>query len=295
MDIAQIRYFLSVAEKLNYTQAAEDNLISRQGMRKALKALEVEVGVPLVENTRNHLALTETGAALAAAMKPVIDQFDKAEASIKAFARSNSTARLCYSSTIYPFLFPTFQSELEALCAANPHIAFDAAALPVPSVPLAIESGEFDCGLFMSVPPHEYENLSVTELAHFDLAVIVDANNPMAHKETVSVAELKDVPLVGFDDPNVSMKPFAHAAREAGVSFQSKTIPDVISALHETKNGCAFLTMDLENAVPLGIDAATVRIKGFSFSLLFAINENTPKLLACELLREHLLKLHEGN
>jgi DNA-binding transcriptional LysR family regulator len=47
MDINQIKYFLSVAQHLNFTKAAQENFITQPAMSRQISELEKEIGFKL--------------------------------------------------------------------------------------------------------------------------------------------------------------------------------------------------------------------------------------------------------
>lgn len=57
----RIRYFLEVADCLNFTTAASNLYISQQAITKQIAALEKELGVRLFERTTRHVSLTPAG------------------------------------------------------------------------------------------------------------------------------------------------------------------------------------------------------------------------------------------
>ena len=52
MDFNQIRYFLKLADTLNFTRAAEQCFVSQPALTQAIKRLEVELGGELVDPSR---------------------------------------------------------------------------------------------------------------------------------------------------------------------------------------------------------------------------------------------------
>ncbi|WP_170766709.1 LysR family transcriptional regulator, partial [Ruegeria lacuscaerulensis] len=64
MDFNQIRYFLALAETLNFTRAAEQCYVSQPALTQAIKRLETELGGDLVVRDGRFTELTELGKSL---------------------------------------------------------------------------------------------------------------------------------------------------------------------------------------------------------------------------------------
>ena len=61
MEFHQIRYFLTVAETLNFTRAAERCNVSQPALTRAIQKLEAELGGSLFRRERSNTHLTELG------------------------------------------------------------------------------------------------------------------------------------------------------------------------------------------------------------------------------------------
>jgi DNA-binding transcriptional LysR family regulator len=61
MEMHQIRYFLTVAKTLNFTQAAEICHVAQPSLSQAIKKLEDELGGPLFRRERANTHLTDLG------------------------------------------------------------------------------------------------------------------------------------------------------------------------------------------------------------------------------------------
>lgn len=61
MEIYQLRYLAAVADKLNYTQAAQSLHVSQSALSRQIIQLEEELGVRIFERNRQRVTLTDAG------------------------------------------------------------------------------------------------------------------------------------------------------------------------------------------------------------------------------------------
>jgi DNA-binding transcriptional LysR family regulator len=92
-EIRQLRYFVAVAERGSVSGAALDLNLSQSALSEALRKLELELGVPLLERSSRGVAPTVAGEALLAEAREVIDRFDGALDSARRAAKGQ-TGRL---------------------------------------------------------------------------------------------------------------------------------------------------------------------------------------------------------
>jgi DNA-binding transcriptional LysR family regulator len=61
MEMHQVRYFLAVAQELNFSRAAEKSNVSQPSLSRAIQQLEGELGGPLFHRERHLTHLTDLG------------------------------------------------------------------------------------------------------------------------------------------------------------------------------------------------------------------------------------------
>ena len=103
MEMHQVRYFLAVAEKLNFTKAAESCDVTQPALTRAIKALEEELGGSLFHRERANIHLTELGCMLKPHLEHVSEETREAKRRAKDFADSRKTTlKLGIMCTIAP-------------------------------------------------------------------------------------------------------------------------------------------------------------------------------------------------
>ncbi len=89
MELYQIRYFLAVADTLNFTRASERSFVSQPALTKAIQRLEEAVGGRLFDRTRNTVQLTELGRVMLPNFRQIYDSANQAREQARRFTREH--------------------------------------------------------------------------------------------------------------------------------------------------------------------------------------------------------------
>lgn len=90
MELRHVRYFIAVAEELNFTRAAARLGIGQPPLSQQIKDLEADLGVTLLRRLPHGAELTEAGRAFLADGRRVLTAFENAKTSAKRAARGES-------------------------------------------------------------------------------------------------------------------------------------------------------------------------------------------------------------
>src|SRR5260370_15016977 len=115
-QFAKLTAFVAVAEHASFTRAATQLGISNPSLRHAIRSLEDQLGVRLLNRTPRNVALTEAGAELLAHLNPALERFEKALDVVNGFrAKLGGTLRVAVhpvaAGTIVPSLIPRFSAQ----------------------------------------------------------------------------------------------------------------------------------------------------------------------------------------
>ena len=113
MELDQLRYFLRVAERGNFTRAAEDLMISQPALSRSIQKLEEELGQPVFERKARLVSLTDAGTRLQARAQQVLSIIADTKAEITDDGESGRV-RVGAIPTIAPYFLPEILQKFSA-------------------------------------------------------------------------------------------------------------------------------------------------------------------------------------
>jgi DNA-binding transcriptional LysR family regulator len=92
LELRHLRYFLAVAEELNFSRAAERLHIAQPALSAQIRSLETQLGTELFSRTTRKVDLTPAGELLLADARAIVERADRAVAKVAAAARGERGA-----------------------------------------------------------------------------------------------------------------------------------------------------------------------------------------------------------
>jgi DNA-binding transcriptional LysR family regulator len=107
VHLRDLRYFVAVAEELNFTRAARRLHLSQPALSKQIQSLEAALHAQLLQRTRRDVKLTEAGKALLASTRSLLDSWDCTTSAVaEAAARDARVLRVGTLTSIGRALYP---------------------------------------------------------------------------------------------------------------------------------------------------------------------------------------------
>lgn len=253
-----LRYFVAVAEELNFSQAAKKLHMAASPLSQRIKDLEHELGHRLFDRSTHHVALTQEGAALLPIARDILEQVNAIPWRLEEAAKPRrGTVFIGMPSGVHPALRERVK-QLEELC----HDRFELKRWPgtTPDLVAAVHEGKLALSLVRL--PVTDPALELTTVMVERLGAVVPAGR-FAGRETVNLAELTDLSYI----PSASESIPAYSddmdrqLSNAGIKKRLKISSEYSGIAELVSNGSSFSITMLDPASPMHLfllDGATI-------------------------------------
>lgn len=189
MEIEYLREYLVLASERNFTSAASKLFISQSTLSRHISSLEEGLGVTLFERNSRQVILTEAGKAVLDDFSTIVDTYDVLLSRISKTSEKTEAVRVgILDSDRTDFIDPLLRGFSEHHPSIEP-------VLTICSVAEVIEgllNDRFDVTLMPRVRFPGDEGIRFQQIAKAQLLALLNADDPLAERESISVRELND-------------------------------------------------------------------------------------------------------
>lgn len=254
MELRQLRYFVAVAETLNFRKAGDLLHVSQPSLSVQIKQLEDELGVALLERSMRRVEITRAGKVFLSAAREILLKTKQASAAaIHAGSGEAGTIRLGFIPTASFHILPMLLDKMrKSLPHVNVELKEGPEALQVPG----IQSGALDISLGHLGDSHD--KIETMLLVREPIIVALPKGHKAARKRAVA---LKDFEGELFMIPSKDLFPSLHQLIAS--AFLDNHVPlnryqmvehfHTAVALTLARAGFAFLPYWAKNVVPEGV------------------------------------------
>src|SRR4051794_11915832 len=188
MEMHQVRYFLAVAEELNFTRAAERCNVAQPSLTRAIKLLEEELGGALFHRERANTHLSELGNMVFPHLKQVYERTLVAKQEALDFSKLRK-ARLKLG--VMCTIAPTQLIELvTAVQKRHPGVELDLTDASARELDEKLKAGELEVAVYCDPRAEEDERLHRLKLFREQMMIVVAPNHRFARTNAVRVTDL---------------------------------------------------------------------------------------------------------
>jgi DNA-binding transcriptional LysR family regulator len=187
-----LRYFIAVAEELNFSRAAQRLRMAQPPLSVAIRQLEQEIGASLFVRTSREVKLTEAGEALLdGARRTLAEAAGAVNAAQRVSAGELGILRIAYN---WSAGFETLPTLGQAFKRRQPDVELVAEEMRPKQMTIALRSGMIDVAV--ALYPEIVDDFSYDPVRSEQIVVVLASGHPLSGEEAIQLDALADEPLL---------------------------------------------------------------------------------------------------
>lgn len=197
VELRHLRYFVAVAEELNFTRAAERLHIAQPPLSTQIRLLEEELGAQLFERDKRRVFLTQAGREMLDRARAILAAAEETKHAVRRAASGETgELRLGYAASamfteVLPGVIRRFQKRL-------PQVELKLLEMPSVDQVYALHNREIDVGIVRRPAMKTPAGVRIEEWYRAPLVAAIPKTHVLARRESLRVIDLKDQPLILF-------------------------------------------------------------------------------------------------
>ncbi|MGA2693959.1 MAG: LysR substrate-binding domain-containing protein [Opitutaceae bacterium] len=197
MELRHLRYFVAVAEALNFTKAAAHLRLAQPALSRQVADLEDEIGVDLLNRTSHGVRLTEEGKLFLAEARVVLNLVDESVAKVRALARGEfGVLQVGYVPPLELHILPRALARFHK---TSPGVKVVLHDLGTDEVCQELRGGTLHLAVMMEPSEESIAGIEFEEVGRYPFFVAMSPRHPLARMKAVPIEALAKQPLVVLD------------------------------------------------------------------------------------------------
>lgn len=192
MELRHLRYFITVAEELNFSKAALKLYTAQPSLSQQIKDLEEDVGVKLLNRTKRKVELTEEGAIFLEQARLTLAQADKAVAMARQVSQAKQQMlRIGFvpvaEMKIFPYILPNLRVQ-------NPDLKIELLSLNNNEQMRLLKKGDLD----LTFTRHNFNSDEIESqfVIREPLIFLLPKDHPLAKYERIPFKALNGIDFI---------------------------------------------------------------------------------------------------
>jgi DNA-binding transcriptional LysR family regulator len=286
MDVhgRDLRYFVTVAEELHFTRAAERLYISQPALSKQIRMLERQLGAPLFDRDTGGVRLTPVGEALLPHARQVLAAWDRGLAEVER-VKGRQRATLVAGMSTSPGrggLLPAIRSRLTAL---HPEVIVRLRQFSWDDPTAGLADGTVDVAfVWLPLPdPARYRWIVAAEEPRL---VAMPDSHPLACRDVIDFADLVHEPFLALPRSAGPLRDYwlavdARGGRPPLIGAEIASTDETYEALVDGRGVCLLAAGNAPLVTLGGVTTRPVRgISPSQLALAWRSDDTRPLVLA---------------
>ena len=194
MDLRKLAHFVAVAEHLHFGRAALALHTAQPALSQSIRLLETELGFPLFERSRRHVALTPAGASLLPEARRTLAQAERTVHVAERLRRgTHGQLRIGFVGSA---TFGALPSAVSRFRSVAPEVSLALVEMSTHAQIDALHDDELDVGFIR--PPVASSDLQLTAVRREPLIAALPADHRLCGVAELSLAHLRNEPFLLF-------------------------------------------------------------------------------------------------
>src|SRR5450432_3357228 len=197
MELRHLRYFVAVAEVLNFTKAAARLRLAQPALSRQVADLEDELGVDLLHRTSHGVRLTEEGKLFLTEVRTVLNSVEEAVTKVRALSRGEfGELQVGYVPPLELHILPRALAEFQKTTPGVKVILHD---LGTDEICQELSAGTLHLAVMMQPSEAATAGIEFEEIGRYPFFVAMASGHPLTRMREVPLETLAKQPLVVLD------------------------------------------------------------------------------------------------
>jgi LysR family transcriptional regulator, cyn operon transcriptional activator len=235
MELRHLRYFVAVAERLSFTQAAAKVHVAQSTLSHQIKHLEEELGQQLFARVGKRLMLTESGSIFSAHAAAALREVDNGLLALRnVSAQLKGEVRIGAAQSFCMRLIPQCVASFRT---THPSVRIVIEEVSAAEIDSRLQADQID--LAVAYRPYSASGATFEPLYNEEMVLVVSAEHVLAKRRRVRMVELHNLPLAmlskGFATRTLLDEHFKALRIEPDVAIETTGIATLFAVVREMK------------------------------------------------------------
>jgi DNA-binding transcriptional LysR family regulator len=188
IELRHLRYFVAVAEELNFTRAAERLGINQPPLSLQIQQLEKGMGTQLFRRHTRGVELTDAGKLMLEEARVILRQVETAKTGVQRRVRGE-TGQVIVGSAGATYFHPLIPAIFREYHLKYPDVILAPQASSTKLLVAQVRAGQIDVA-FIRPPIGDNDGLAIEPLVDEQTVIVVPAGHPLSNSASVPLAAL---------------------------------------------------------------------------------------------------------